>query len=66
MTTTMDRPHVQHHTTQDPRADACPKCGGQLATNQDGWKICHACGYASPQYAPEPTGLQDGIVTRTV
>ncbi len=31
-----------------PRAEQCPNCGGQLAVNQDGWKICHTCGYASP------------------
>ncbi|GHJ32719.1 hypothetical protein TPA0910_71520 [Streptomyces hygroscopicus subsp. sporocinereus] len=29
-------------------SELCPSCGGQLAVNQDGWKICHFCGYASP------------------
>ncbi|WP_279595772.1 hypothetical protein [Streptomyces sp. NEAU-YJ-81] len=29
-------------------SEQCPSCGGQLAVNQDGWKICHSCGYASP------------------
>ncbi|HEY9375195.1 hypothetical protein [Streptomyces sp.] len=26
----------------------CPRCGGVLAVTQDGWKICHTCGYSSP------------------
>ena len=27
----------------------CPACGGDtLTTNDDGWKICYACGYSSP------------------
>jgi len=36
-------------------SEQCPSCGGQLAVNQDGWKICHSCGYASPPgFAPAP------------
>lgn len=26
----------------------CPRCGGVLAVTQDGWQICHTCGYSSP------------------
>ncbi|WP_169393000.1 hypothetical protein [Streptomyces purpureus] len=29
----------------------CPRCGGVLAVNQDGWMICHTCGYSSPPCA---------------
>ncbi|MFI8987419.1 hypothetical protein [Streptomyces antimycoticus] len=37
-------------------SEPCPSCGGQLAVNQDGWKICHSCGYASPPGAvPAPS-----------
>ncbi|POX42083.1 hypothetical protein C3486_06285 [Streptomyces sp. Ru73] len=50
-----------------PRAESCPRCGGQLAVNQDGWKICHACGYASPPgAAPPPRSAHRGIVAPTV
>ncbi|MCK7625464.1 hypothetical protein MUU72_20580 [Streptomyces sp. RS10V-4] len=50
-----------------PAAETCPRCGGQLAVNQDGWKICHACGYASPPgAAPPPRARRGGIVAPTV
>ncbi|TJZ42245.1 hypothetical protein FCH28_35105 [Streptomyces piniterrae] len=50
-----------------PHAELCPRCGGQLAVNQDGWKICHACGYASPPgTAPPPRAVCGGIVAPTV
>ncbi len=50
-----------------PRAESCPRCGGLLAVNQDGWKICHACGYASPPgTASPPRSAHSGIVTPTV
>ncbi|MDJ0462779.1 hypothetical protein [Streptomyces sp. H27-C3] len=29
-------------------AEQCPRCGGVLAITQDGWQICHSCGYSSP------------------
>ncbi|MFH8749119.1 hypothetical protein ACH4GK_20730 [Streptomyces rimosus] len=49
------------------RAELCPRCGGQLAVNQDGWAICHACGYASPPgTAPPPRSSRGGIVTSTL
>ncbi|MFH8408936.1 hypothetical protein ACH4FX_29690 [Streptomyces sp. NPDC018019] len=49
------------------RAELCPRCGGQLAVNQDGWAICHACGYASPPgTAPPPRHAHGGIVTPTL
>ncbi|MEU2793806.1 hypothetical protein [Streptomyces sp. NPDC007100] len=52
---------------QPPRAELCPRCGGQLAVNQDGWAICHACGYASPPgAAPPPRYARGGIVTPTL
>ncbi|MFH9420455.1 hypothetical protein [Streptomyces sp. NPDC017529] len=48
-------------------AELCPRCGGQLAVNQDGWAICHACGYASPPgTAPPPRYARGGIVTPTL
>lgn len=45
------------------RAETCPSCGGVLTTNQDGWKICHSCGYSSPSFAPAPAA---GTVSGTV
>ena len=59
MTLTLTKPR----TNRDIEANACPKCGGLLTTNQDGWKICYQCGYSSPGVAPEPAG--DGIVAPT-
>lgn len=51
----------------EPHAEACPRCGGQLAVNQDGWKICHACGYASPPgVVPAPRSAAGGIVAPEV
>lgn len=54
-------------TLTEPRPDrtieanACPNCGGLLTVNQDGWKICHACGWSSPPgIAPAPA--DSGIV----
>jgi hypothetical protein len=54
---------AEHQADREVRADGCPSCGGQLATNQDGWKICHACGWASPGYTPPATGESAGSVT---
>ncbi|MDT3398484.1 hypothetical protein RKE29_17825 [Streptomyces sp. B1866] len=35
-------------------AEQCPGCGGGLlVSNQDGWKICHSCGYPSPPGAAQ-------------
>ncbi|SHM58774.1 hypothetical protein SAMN05216268_11278 [Streptomyces yunnanensis] len=68
-TTTVPRRPPRRKRTIPPRpyAENCPRCGGQLAVNQDGWKICHACGYASPPgAAPPPRALGGGIVAPTV
>lgn len=54
-------------TPPQPHAELCPRCGGQLAVSQDAWKICHACGYASPPgTAPPPRATRGGIVAPTV
>ncbi|AEW99198.1 hypothetical protein SCATT_p10050 (plasmid) [Streptantibioticus cattleyicolor NRRL 8057 = DSM 46488] len=50
--------------SREVRAENCPNCGGPLAVNQDGWKICHACGYSSPSVAPAPVAR--GTVASTV
>ena len=49
-----------------PVAEQCPNCGGVLTTNQDGWKVCHTCGYSSPGVAPEPVRAAAGRVLVTV
>jgi uncharacterized Zn finger protein (UPF0148 family) len=46
------------------RAETCPKCGGVLTTNQDGWKTCHTCGYSSPGYAPHTADADSVARTR--
>ncbi len=67
-TTTVPRRRPHKRTVRPrPAAENCPRCGGQLAVNQDGWKICHACGYASPPgVAPPPRAPGGGIVAPTV
>jgi ribosomal protein S27AE len=56
-----ERPQVE--TDTKPRMSGqCPKCGGVLTTNQDGWKVCYACGYSAPGYTPPPSAAAVGNV----
>ncbi len=45
-----------------PHSEQCPRCGGVLVVNQDGWKICHACGYSSPPGRATTHGMCAGNV----
>ncbi len=40
---------------REVHAESCPQCNGPISVNDDGWKICYACGWSSPSVAPAPT-----------